>query len=254
MKRFVDVLGFVVAAAGVETSAGAAVPANMQGIWGKYGRCDLLADRLTVTRQSAGWGKGPVHRVRYDDGAIFWDQEYVVDNFVIGRTPDVLIHNTQGFHMPGEEGYARCGTNLVRLPWPPPKAAIARQPDRFAYKFAMTPEEGPTDPAIDKRYSSEFTACQKRAISTTANVECFDGEFIRQDKVLNRVWKVTLGGMPGASHGPLLHAQRRWIAARDPFCRKQAAEFEGGTIAPVVYANCRVEQTIRRAMWLEKLR
>jgi uncharacterized protein YecT (DUF1311 family) len=38
------------------------------------------------------------------------------------------------------------------------------------------------------------------------------------------------------------------------FCKSKAAEFSGGTIAPVVYLDCRVEQTIRRTMWLSALR
>jgi hypothetical protein len=37
------------------------------------------------------------------------------------------------------------------------------------------------------------------------------------------------------------------------FCKSKAAEFSGGTIAPVVYLDCRVEQTIRRTMWLSAL-
>jgi hypothetical protein len=51
----------------------------------------------------------------------------------------------------------------------------------------------------------------------------------------------------------LLNAQRKWIAARDPFCKAIADGFKGGTIAPVVYSDCRVEQTIRRTIWLEGL-
>jgi hypothetical protein len=99
----------------------ASVPANMQGTWGKHGRCDVLADRLTITGDKAGWGKGPFHSVTYDAQfrAIYWAEEGVVDNFVIGRTPNVLVHNTQGFHMPGEEGYARCAASLKRVHWPP---------------------------------------------------------------------------------------------------------------------------------------
>jgi hypothetical protein len=51
--------------------------------------------------------------------AISWAKEGSVDNFVIGRNPNVLVHNTQGFHMPGEEGYARCVRHFSRMPWPP---------------------------------------------------------------------------------------------------------------------------------------
>lgn len=103
------------------TQATVDVPANMRGVWGKHGRCDVPADRLTITSNRAGWGNGPFRPVDYstDDHAIGWTVEGNVDNFVMGRTPNVLVHNTQGFHMPGEEGYTRCAADRHRMPWPP---------------------------------------------------------------------------------------------------------------------------------------
>ena len=97
------------------------VPANVQGTWGKHGRCDLLAERLTITRFTAGWGKGPFHRVTYNpqSQSVSWTEEGVVDDFVIGRTSNVLVHETEGPSMPGEEGYARCRPHFKRMPWPP---------------------------------------------------------------------------------------------------------------------------------------
>jgi hypothetical protein len=114
-------LGALALAAAGYAQAAAPIPASLQGTWGKHGRCDVLADRLTITGERAGWGKGPFHRVLYDAqfSAVNWAEEGVVDNFVIGRTPNVLVHNTQGFHMPGEEGYARCSRSLKRVHWPP---------------------------------------------------------------------------------------------------------------------------------------
>lgn len=99
---------------------GVEVPANMQGVWGKRGRCDVASDRLTITAHTAGWASGTAGKVDYDPRfqAVSWVEEGVVDNFVMGRAPNILIHNTQGFHMPGEEGYARCGPKLSRVPWP----------------------------------------------------------------------------------------------------------------------------------------
>lgn len=101
--------------------ASAEVPANMRGVWGKHGRCDVAAQRLTITAHTAGWGKGPFSAVEYDptSRAVSWREEGAVDDFVIGRAPNILIHNTQGEHMPGEQGYLRCGKALKRVPWPP---------------------------------------------------------------------------------------------------------------------------------------
>ena len=98
------------------------VPVAMRGVWAKHGRCDLLGERLTITDHTARYGDGPSANVYYDptfQPAIYWSEEGVVDNFVLGRTPDILIHNTQGFDMPGEEAMARCPAKLVKVHWPP---------------------------------------------------------------------------------------------------------------------------------------
>jgi uncharacterized protein YecT (DUF1311 family) len=127
-------------------------------------------------------------------------------------------------------------------------------PNPFGYKFVMTPEEGPLDPAIEKHYTTTFSHCQKVAVSTQANVACFADEFRRQDKTLNHVWTATIARMPSSRLVRLRAAQRQWVARRDPFCKSKADELGGGTIQPVIYVNCRVEQTIRRTIWLSALR
>ncbi len=123
----------------------------------------------------------------------------------------------------------------------------------FPYKLEITPEEGPTNPAITQRYTPIFAACQKRAVTTQDNAACFAAEFTRQDATLNHVWRETLNHLPAATRPALLAAQRKWIAARDPFCKSDVEGFGAGTIAPVAYVDCRVELTIRRTMWLEQL-
>ena len=126
--------------------------------------------------------------------------------------------------------------------------------DPFAYKLEFGGELDKEDTAVSKRYTALFEACQKRAFIEHENVACFDAEFVRQDAELNRAWKIALGRLPAMTRKPLLIAQRKWIAARDPFCKTIEDGLSGGTIAPVSYSDCRVEQTIRRTVWLENLR
>lgn len=126
--------------------------------------------------------------------------------------------------------------------------------DPFAYKFEMTPEEGPLNPAVEERYTAAFGQCQKLAVTTRDHAFCYEDEFARQDKRLNRAWHATSARIIPTLRGRLRAAQRQWIAERDAFCLSKSDEFRGGTIAPVVYANCRVEQTVRRTLWLEARR
>ena len=129
----------------------------------------------------------------------------------------------------------------------------AQERDPFPYKLKMTPEEGRRDPAIEGRYTRQWKACQHRALTTRQNEACFKAEFARQDAALNRSWKAALGRLRPGAHQPLLRAQRKWIAARDSFCKSVADSFDGGSITPVAYLDCEVEQSIRRAIWLENL-
>ena len=130
----------------------------------------------------------------------------------------------------------------------------AQAPDRFAHEFVSVPMEGPRNPAVEKRYTAQFNACQRKASSTPSIEACFAAEFARQDKELNRIWRLALPRFDASSRAQLLAAQRKWVAKRDPFCRSEADRFSGGTMAPVAYLSCRVEETIKRTMWLEKLR
>jgi len=124
----------------------------------------------------------------------------------------------------------------------------------FEYKLEVTPEQGPVDPTITKRYTAAWANCQKHAATTSENAACFEAEFRRQDTKLNQTWRETLNRLPLTEHNSLRTAQRQWVTDRDPFCRKDADGFAGGTIEPVIYVDCLVELTIRRTIWLERLR
>jgi uncharacterized protein YecT (DUF1311 family) len=142
---------------------------------------------------------------------------------------------------------AACVALLIGMP------VHAHKVEPFVYRFVTTPEEGPSDPAVRKRHTAQFWACQERAVSTQAHGACFAAESARQDQVLNRTWRRALASVAPKLRGRLVAAQRKWIAKRDPFCRPEADKFREGTIAPLIYIDCRIEQTIRRTMWLEQL-
>jgi uncharacterized protein YecT (DUF1311 family) len=134
----------------------------------------------------------------------------------------------------------------------PPTVANA-QVGRFEYDFRQSPEEEPPDPAVWGRISPAFLDCQNAAGPTFEIAACFESEFARQDDKLNRVWRQVLTRVARHDRNALIHAERAWAGARDPFCRSEADAYKGGTIQPIIYSSCRVEQTIRRTIWLEAL-
>lgn len=121
------------------------------------------------------------------------------------------------------------------------------------FRLAMTPEEGPLDPAVQARYTPALRTCQDRAATTDDNARCFAAEADRQDAALNRAWRTVRARLAPARKPELLASQRQWIAARDPFCTKVADAFTGGTIHSLIWFNCKAEQAIRRTIWLEQL-
>jgi hypothetical protein len=92
----------------------AAVPSNMIGTWSS-GRCSDQSSRLVITATTAKLGTSRAQKIVYypnDDGAghgaIHWQQEGNVDNFVYVSATKKIVHNVQGYHMPGAVLYARC--------------------------------------------------------------------------------------------------------------------------------------------------
>jgi hypothetical protein len=92
----------------------AAVPSNMIGTWSS-GRCSQQSSRLVITATTAKLGTSRAQKIVYcpnDDGAghgaIHWQQEGNVDNFVYVSATKKIVHNVQGYHMPGAVLYARC--------------------------------------------------------------------------------------------------------------------------------------------------
>ena len=136
-------------------------------------------------------------------------------------------------------------------------AAQAGEP-AFAYKFAPRPnlaDPAKPTPAIDARYSAAYRACQNDPASTTYSLNmCQNAEMKRQDQAINLQWPQAMARV-GKTRAPALRqAERKWIAAREAYCKGWADDYRGGTIAGVIYGGCYIDETIRRTIWLEHLR
>jgi uncharacterized protein YecT (DUF1311 family) len=69
---------------------------------------------------------------------------------------------------------------------------------------------------------------------------CAASDYSRADKDLNAAWRE----LPKSTE--LVAAQRAWIAYRDAECSFRRAQFEGGSIAPLIYSTCLSELTKQR--------
>ena len=69
---------------------------------------------------------------------------------------------------------------------------------------------------------------------------CAASDYSRADGELNTAWRK----LPKSKE--LLASQRAWIAYRDAECSFRKAQFEGGSIAPLIYSSCLSELTKER--------
>ena len=96
--------------------------------------------------------------------------------------------------------------------------------------------------------------------------ECADGEFRTADAAMNRQWAITATKMkswdidldrktdkePGY-FDTLLAGQRAWIKFRDLHCTSVGYAARGGSMEPMLYAQCRAQLTRERKVQLAEL-
>ncbi|MES2444928.1 MAG: lysozyme inhibitor LprI family protein [Pseudomonadota bacterium] len=105
---------------------------------------------------------------------------------------------------------------------------------------------------IERRYSPGYLACRNRR--GVALGECNTAELKIQDDRLNRIWVRVMTGLPDARRRALRLLERKWIRERDRACAAlanpdAAVEWKSGD-----RTACLVHATIRRTMWLERVR
>lgn len=69
---------------------------------------------------------------------------------------------------------------------------------------------------------------------------CAARTYERTDRAMNVAWKklrATGAGRRGEGD-PLLRAQKAWITFRDAQCEAETAQFEGGSIRPLLVSGC----------------
>jgi hypothetical protein len=96
-------------------AAPAAVPDDFRGNWALGGRCDRPSARLVITGSSISFAGAPPRSVTFfehdspsGESALHWSEEGEVDNFVLRHDPTTIVHNTQGYGMPGAEIFKPC--------------------------------------------------------------------------------------------------------------------------------------------------
>ncbi len=100
--------------------------------------------------------------------------------------------------------------------------------------------------AFDPRAArAQGADCAEAADQTSLNA-CADRAYKAADGELNAAWRDLAGRLDGAALDRLKTAERAWIAWRDAMCAFVAGPSEGGSIRPMVLANCRAGLTAQQ--------
>jgi len=75
----------------------------------------------------------------------------------------------------------------------------------------------------------------------------------KADKELNLVYKQVIGKMSEQEKTNLKTAQRKWIKMKESSCTKEAGEYEGGSMYPMIYHDCLAIKTKKRLTELKKM-
>ena len=97
---------------------------------------------------------------------------------------------------------------------------------------------------------SSYQTCLDKTDGVTPNMQdCIDAEYEYQDKRLNRVYKSLMDRLDSAERSSLRTEERKWLVNRDKTCVAPTAY--GGQAQELVYGDCRLKTTAKRATALE---
>jgi uncharacterized protein YecT (DUF1311 family) len=107
-----------------------------------------------------------------------------------------------------------------------------------------------------REYSADYARCMNseaalQGIQPALN-GCARDEYQRQDRRLNMTYQAAMATQPDRARTSLRQLQRRWIVKRDRVCLAKRSEYEGGSMAPLVYFTCMMDETIMRTTWLRR--
>lgn len=91
----------------------------------------------------------------------------------------------------------------------------------------------------------EVTQCKPDGTQQEMN-QCAYQDYQVADKQLNQVYKKTLATLNAERQRLLRDEQRTWLKARDPACKAESIDSEGGSMWPLVFYGCLQERTVQR--------
>ncbi|MBD2456287.1 lysozyme inhibitor LprI family protein [Nostoc sp. FACHB-87] len=116
---------------------------------------------------------------------------------------------------------------------------------------ANTVVQANTQTQPTKTYLAQKPNCNDPQTQLEINI-CSQLSYQNADKKLNQVYKQLLPKLSKTRQQKLIAAQLAWIKFRDASCEFERSAYEGGSIAPAIYAGCLEEATKQRTQQLRE--
>ncbi|MGI8934387.1 MAG: lysozyme inhibitor LprI family protein [Phormidesmis sp.] len=123
----------------------------------------------------------------------------------------------------------------------PDNPDLASQPNGAA--SAIAPADETTDAA--------FPACDNPQTQQAMN-RCAQASYTQADAELNRVYQAVKAEQPSSGKRALGKAEVAWLAFRDLDCEFERSQFDGGSMAPMIYSGCLSDRTQTRTAELRR--
>ncbi|WP_253274538.1 lysozyme inhibitor LprI family protein [Nostoc sp. PCC 7107] len=108
-----------------------------------------------------------------------------------------------------------------------------------------------TQPQLAKTYLAQKPNCDDPQTQLEINI-CSQLSYQNADKKLNQAYKQLLPKLSKTRQQKLIAAQLAWIKFRDVSCEFERSAYEGGSIAPAIYAGCLEDATKQRTQQLRE--
>jgi uncharacterized protein YecT (DUF1311 family) len=110
-------------------------------------------------------------------------------------------------------------------------------------------------PDTDHYLSRAFTDCTEKAAGNTSDIQnCQQAEQRRWEDQLNATYQQTIANLSSPRQATLRAEERAWIKRRDADCAAAGEGMEGNASYFLEIAGCRLNQTVRRTLYLRSYR
>lgn len=136
-----------------------------------------------------------------------------------------------------------------------PQARVAASPQPVPQAESQVSAQKPVADVTVKKDSDGTVErsglCKGLDLAITAQqYECFDRKFKVADDALNGRYKDLMAKLDDTQKAALRNSQRAWIKEKETKCEKAGDEFKGGTMEGILIADCKVQMTEQRVVFL----